>query len=539
MFSALILSIIIFASETVFFNQRLIPDVNILYFSKGIIKTGYYFISYLICLLGISLFLCTKNRIIFVTGIIFILISYLLILSYKFINGHGFGLSELQTLVHESNKFTNDVWHSYSELIIKSVIIVLFISLIIWYIRNNIIRYKLLIPNKIAVVALFLSCLPAYSVVYLTANTHIKYPVPINMLTTLVYYFTSAPYHGERNTVSIGVEEKSKYDNIIWIIDESIGGKYLSINGYDHETTPYLNSIKDKYVNLGLASSGSNCSASSNLILMSGIQLNQLPDKDFYSLKTPNIFQYAKHAGYRTHYISGQSNDDVLQNHMTPSDLEYIDGFYQPSLALKNNGIPENDLIIQTEEALNSGLRNFIYIVKRGAHFHWEGKYPKQKTFFKPTLKADDNLTATNKDKSINSYLNAIKFTVDDFFKEFFAKTKLLDSKNSLIIYTSDHGQSILEGTSNGTHCDGYKPNLTQGIVPLLIFGDEMNNNFTQTQKSQYSHFQIFPTTLKLMGYSRFNGSTMMEPNGDNQSFFSGDIFGRTSTFKSSIKNAL
>ena len=77
-----------------------------------------------------------------------------------------------------------------------------------------------------------------------------------------------------------------------------------------------------------------------NIGLMSGIQINQLPDKENYSLKTPSIFQYAKNAGYMTHYISGQSHDDLLQNYMTIFDLESIDEFYQPSLSYKENHVP-------------------------------------------------------------------------------------------------------------------------------------------------------------------------------------------------------
>jgi glucan phosphoethanolaminetransferase (alkaline phosphatase superfamily) len=344
---------------------------------------------------------------------------------------------------------------------------------------------------------------------------------------TYFYYKANPTYYGPRDVLSNTPTEKETYKNIIWIIDESVTAKHLSINGFGRNTTPYLESIKQNYVNFGVASSAANCSAASNLILMSGIQVDQLPDSDNYSLKAPSIFQYAKNAGYKTHYISGQSYGDLLQNNMTPYDLKSIDNFYQPSKSYKEEQKPENDIIIKTEAALGSNDKNFIYIVKRGAHFEW--KYPLNKNHFKPSLDKGDIFELKNKEKAVNSYINLVKYRTDDFFKHFFDKTKLLNNKEALIIYTSDHGQSIFENNKTGTHCDSTEPNPNQGNVPLLVFASKHKEEFGVLGKDKFSHFEIFPTTLKLMGYEApKGGKTFFNKTGDEQIFFSGDLFGRS-----------
>lgn len=84
--------------------------------------------------------------------------------------------------------------------------------------------------------------------------------------------------------------------HIIFIIDESIRGGMLSINGHDVDTMPFLASVSKKARNYGVASSCTNCSSTTNIILVTGIGLHQLPDTGYETLKESSLFQYAKRA---------------------------------------------------------------------------------------------------------------------------------------------------------------------------------------------------------------------------------------------------
>lgn len=526
---ALLILLIVLASEMLIFNSLMAENLWTWYYHKGFLKTAVYVLSYLfIVAFLVGVFLVRSNKI-FILLLVLITLPYLINISYYFINGYGFGISELQIFIAESTKFSNDVWISYSPYMIKALVFFLCIVAVSFLVRLFAVKNEILIKTRYVLYFGIVSIIIALAIIFKTINTINKYPVYAGFYTTIIYYLSNPLYYGERDKLTITPESESKYQNIIWIIDESISYNYLSINGYEKETTPYLGSIKEKYVNLGRSSSISNCSAMTNIGLLSGVQLSQLPDESAYSLRSSSIFQYAKNAGYTTHYISGQSYDKRFQNHMTSFDLEYIDNFYQPDIGFEDDKVPEEDIISETKKAIDNNKKNFIFIVKRGAHFHWANQTPENKILFKPVLEGQDALVMENKEKAINSYSNTVKYRVDDFFKELFSETKLLDDE-SFIIYTSDHGQSILEGGSNGTHCDSTNPNLTQGIVPMLVFANKHKSELSELPKNSYSHYEIFPTTLELMGYQNYdNGYTFFNKPDAKQIFSSGDIFGRAS----------
>ncbi len=516
--------------EIVYFENYFDVSVS-LYDKKGLLKSGFYFCSVLVSSLAISLIVFVNNRIIYVTLITIASFSYFITMVYIKINGYGIGLNELNIALSEAAEFKEDVWAAYSSAITSSLIVMLGSLVLVFIFRKHVTKTKKYIHTVAVLFVWAISLLTSYTIFSKTVGSVSAFPIPVKIVNTVTYFASNRSYYGDRDELLTYPNGNQAYDNILWIVDESVGGQYLSINGYKKDTTPYLNSIRSSYLNMGIASSTANCSAMSNIMLMSGIQLAQLPDKEYRSLKTPSIFQFARNAGYMTHYISGQSSKDKLQNHMTAFDKADIDNFYQPSAEYNQRDIPEENVIEHTYEALLRSKKNFIYIVKRGAHFHWEENgYPASKKIFKPTLEVADSLVQKNREKALNSYANSIRYNVDEFFKEFFDRTGLLNSKRTLIFYTSDHGQSILENGKTSTHCDSKNPEHTQGIVPFIIFKWEGDELFKGIEKSNftYSHYQIFPTTVRLMGYARYdNGEDIFSEKNTEQVFFSGDLFGR------------
>jgi glucan phosphoethanolaminetransferase (alkaline phosphatase superfamily) len=518
-----------FIYKTVYFYEK-----------SGLAIAGFYLFTSLLGSLFIAMTLFIKNRVLFLSFISFELLSYLIVKIYKDINGYGFGLTELNVAYSEMGKFTVDVWSSYSTYFYHNLLLFLLpIMVVVYLFRKFLKRAKgYYFPLSLLSFLLFLTLSTSYMIVRKTTNETSPSPMPVKMVNTLTYFILNRPYYGDRKRVEKSPIKESKYNNIIWIIDESVGGAYLSINGYEKETTPYLDSIADDYLNLGLASSGANCSAISNILLMSGIPSEALPDTEFNALKKASIFQYAKRAGYRTHYLSGQSKDNVLQNFMTTFDLEDIDDFSQPTGVYQQGEIPERRIIEKSVQALASHKKNFIYIVKEGSHFHWEHSYPASHKVFKPTLLASESLSFNKREEALNSYANSIRYGVDLFFKEFFAQTGVLEREDTLIIYTSDHGQSILESEHLAvTHCSATNPPVSQGVVPLLIFRNREDRLFKKVffSKDIYSHYEIFPTTLQLMGYET-HGETFFTKKEGGEAFCSGDLFGRATFMKTAIQ---
>ena len=532
----LLVIILLIAFENIFL-ENIGEKLHYLFTVKSIYVTGYYVFVSLMGFLSVALFLFIKEKFYYGVMLFLLLLSYAIGLIYKEINGIGFTLNDLSIALTEGEHFALDALLTYAGAIQKAGLLLLFLFLIIFFIRKVILAKQYLIEFKYLLILFLVSLGLAYSITFRTIGETQTRPTLIKTVNIGIYYMANRLYYGKRESLGVKPTAKASYKNIILIVDESIGGKYLSVNGYERETTPYLKSIYERFINLGLASSGANCSAVSNLILMSGIQLNQLPDTKQRSLKKASIFQYAKNAGYKTHYISGQGVKDSLQNHMTSYDLEAIDNYRQLDAPYHNKSMPEEDIILNTKEALKSSQKNFIFIVKHGAHFQWEQSYPEEEKLFTPTLKRTDALTLSLKEEALNSYLNAIRYNVDLFFKAFLKHIEFFNREDTLIIYTSDHGQSILEAGRTATHCDSTNPPLSQGIVPLLLFtnaNDKTLNDF-EFKANSYTHYQIFPTIEKFMGYEELNAKTLFDEV-EKQVFVSGDLFGRVSLQRNALE---
>lgn len=144
-----------------------------------------------------------------------------------------------------------------------------------------------------------------------------------------------------------------------------------------------------------------------------------------------------------------------------------------------------------------------------------------------------------DREKSLNSYMNGIRWSVDDWFKGLLSDNA--DFESYVIIYTSDHGQNIVDDGTLATHCRPMA-NRFEGIVPMMVFSndEEILERFRAVQGESYnrtSHFQVFPTLLGLVGYKtpwvrNHYDASLSEPPTSSPEFFVGDIHGRGSVRK-------
>ncbi len=315
--------------------------------------------------------------------------------------------------------------------------------------------------------------------------------------------------------------------HVVLIVDESVRADYLFWRP-GNPYTPALAANGARIVNFGPAASGGNCSSYSNALLRMGADMRDISGS---VRRNPFIWQYARKAGFRTVYIDGQSglNKDpgLLQNFMTPEETAWIDRFVRFS-ALPAWRLDEEVLKVIHEELKNATGPVFIYANKNGAHFPYDETYPPRRVLFSPTItQAGEDNTETR----VRSYLNAINWSVDTFFAHLFDTLNLRDTA---IIYTSDHGQTLADGAT--PHCIIDNPDPRQALVPLLAItgNDDLNRRFVsgaRLNSGRATHFLVYPTLLELMGYdprkvAERHGPSMFRQGPRNVFFTSGDIFG-------------
>jgi len=279
-------------------------------------------------------------------------------------------------------------------------------------------------------------------------------------------------YHGPRDDLPTIDAAQRPLDSIIYVIDESVRGSNLSLNGYPRDTTPFLQSLEAKGLlkNLGICVAASTFSHVSNAYLITGH--NSFPDHDFRTEKNPTIFDYAKKMGYETLYI------DVNQIYLY-SLLQAAGGGPVRGLDRWMNDKTFKELNIDLETTKDLGVARilssllneksgyFILVNKRGLHFSYRSSYPDDPaaTIWKPVMKALQAIdpSTAGREKLVNTYDNGLRFQVDEFFQELVSKTT---NQNYAILYTSDHGQTLSEHGQEYTHM---KPDQEVVDVPAFI----------------------------------------------------------------------
>ena len=312
----------------------------------------------------------------------------------------------------------------------------------------------------------------------------------------------------KRKEVAIAPTVEARPRNVVVIMDESVRGDLLDLNRPGGVYSGLL--VHSAAVaNFGIVSSIANCSAASNAAFRYGVGRHS----PLAELKTnPSIWQYAKKAAYRTIYIDGQRFNGDLHNLMTQEERAQIDEHIQLSSAT-----PPRERDMEVARRLrriieNSQQPTFVYVNKMGAHFPYEGKYPPERTLFKPVLKQTalgENLPQSadpaTRTAFRDSYLNTLAWNVGNFFDTLLAD---LDLSDTVIVYMSDHGQNLHEDGSPGygTHCSTHNSSPTEGIVPLVVLTQApvlaTMREAAKKNRGRVSQFNVFPSVLALLGYA-------------------------------------
>jgi hypothetical protein len=304
----------------------------------------------------------------------------------------------------------------------------------------------------------------------------------------------SAPEHGK--ALAEALQSSPRVRNILFIVDESVRGDFIDLNR-DRGITPYLKSIRGRLINFGAASSAANCSSESNAILRMGANPAALINGSDIRAN-PTIWLYAHKAGFKNVFIDDQRTNGKLINYMDPAERKLVDEFIQPGGPIERRDFGAIPIV---SRLLREPGRHFIYINKQGAHFPYQSGYPKEETLFSPNLERFDE--TTDRVRLNNSYKNAIHWTVDTFFRELNEQSDLRDT---LVVYTSDHGQNLLDDGIPLTHCRADHPISEEAWVPLLLFSHDERLAADLRKAARLNHdrvsaFQIFPTLLQVMGY--------------------------------------
>ena len=337
-------------------------------------------------------------------------------------------------------------------------------------------------------------------------NFHLN-PLTSFLRSTLQYEFeTLRQYHGPRDDLPTFHPSQRPLDSIIYVIDESVRGSNLSLNGYPRATTPFLQSLETQGLlkNLGICVAASSFSHISNAYLITGH--NAFPDDAFRTTRNPTLFDYAKEMGYETIYI------DIDEGYLVPLMKAAKNGPVRSlDRWMTEQSFKERHIDLRTTKDLGvarflRGLLNerggyFVLVNKKGLHFQYRNTYPDDpaSTIWKPVMEALESIdpSATGREKLVNTYDNGIRFQVDEFFRVFVSETT---NHNYVILYTSDHGQTLAEHGQVYTH--GKPDKVIVDVPEFLVSGEQYSRKGLLAgipPGIRVSHLNNFATLLDLM----------------------------------------
>jgi glucan phosphoethanolaminetransferase (alkaline phosphatase superfamily) len=279
------------------------------------------------------------------------------------------------------------------------------------------------------------------------------------------------------------LENKSIPYNIVIIIGESARGDHFGLDGYKRNTTPNLAKIN----NLVFFNNFQSCytftfiSVSCMMSLHSGETFRS--NLEFYTKNqiesSLDAFDYLGFETYLFVVNSYKASDSMFQYFRTIKNIKLIPHALN---SLDEKLLPELQNALQQP----SNKPKLIILHTMGSHFKYSLRYNEEFKKYNPICQQNE-VSNCPTNEVINDYDNTILYT--DFILSSAIKM-LNNTKNpSLLLYTSDHGESLGENFNNKKiflHGRPYKfKNLApqEYDVPSIIwFSDSWLKNFGNKQ---------------------------------------------------------
>lgn len=403
----------------------------------------------------------------------------------------GLGIEEARIMLHEAGF----AWHaliSFLPLYGPAVAIALLLGGALY--TAGVRRMPPIIPAAWAMAAMAFVLICGTFTLGLAGLTWL--PVPFRVPAVIIAN-ASPPEHAPQRVVNVP-SNRGIARHIVVLVDESVRGDHLSINGYPRPTTPRLERSQG-VISFGVASSATNCSASANLMLRSPAPTAR------EALESPDVFDYARAAGRRVVLIDGQSGDARPRNFISSADLALVDEHIVISTLFDGNPPRwkmDVEILAQLRRLLAEPQPSLIWVNKWGAHFHYAAAHPPGASPFRPQLGRLEPMR--DLEKTRNSYDNALRWTVDEFGG---GLLDVLTDRDAIVLWTSDHGQSFSNEGSAYPHCVSRNPPPGQGRVPIMVVtrrtGPEIEQlaESARRRRGTLSHREVAPTLLSWMGF--------------------------------------
>ena len=284
--------------------------------------------------------------------------------------------------------------------------------------------------------------------------------------------------------------------DVIYLVGESLRADRFAAGAYRRNVAPYLLSVPLPHVAFSNVTSHGDCTGRSVPYLM----LAPARPLHLNLYRNPSLFSYAHQAGYRTSFIYANEND---WDEFVDDNIEIVRRNAELAPGSDRWTFDNDAAMMETiADIANAPGRQFLVIETYTSHWPYGDRYEScpQCRVFRPDIPHGPAPFSNRlRPKIVNSYDNAIIY-----FDRFVARLIGALHKPTLIVFTSDHGESLGESGAWG-HCSAA---IEQMFVPLIFIASDARvaraagfERLAQVADVPVSHANVFPTLLKYFGY--------------------------------------
>tara|TARA_R110000868_G_scaffold110649_13_gene299521 strand:- start:1487 stop:3085 length:1599 start_codon:yes stop_codon:yes gene_type:complete len=284
--------------------------------------------------------------------------------------------------------------------------------------------------------------------------------------------------------------EKGNDKIFVIVIGESISKTHFNLYGYNRNTTPLLNNIKDEIL---IYNNVITSHAYTTYALKKALTLN-IEDNN------GSIIQLLNSVGYQTYWLSNQNPIGLYESLVSKIASASDKKTFLTTARFIDNTIYDEALIAELDYALNDiETRKVIFIHLQGAHFKYHNRYPDSFNVFKnmPLTK----FKSENAKDIINSYDNAILY--NDFVVSSIINKVKEKNIESAVLYFSDHGEEVYDTMDFSGHNDDDVGSLPMFQIPFILWQSELykiNNKIDIELNRAYMTDDLFHSIAILCG---------------------------------------
>ncbi|MCR6576177.1 sulfatase-like hydrolase/transferase [Campylobacter insulaenigrae] len=417
---------------------------------------------------------------------IFLLQVYLLVFYYSKLNVIMIDIL-LQTDIKEIYEFIQ-VYINYKIVI---SVIVFYTLIMVFLLMFYKIKPKIYVQNKVknflcifyvlVIIILFVDIANRYFVKHQgkysfdKLNFSFVIDIPIQFVeyygknglwTNYKFYLTN--YEKVANLYKNKVILKEKIPYIVFIVGESTQRNYMSLYGYELNTTPNLKNLEQSG-NLIKFSDTIASFASTQASLRRVLNFSNIENEENWQDRL-NVVDLFNLAGYRSIFIS---NHEPMSGHTSITTAVanrahktiFLNQFINDDKILSK--ALDTEMLPLVKKELDD--KDFFILQLMGTHANYKRRYEKE--FDKFNFNDIKRNLSQEKKQEVAEYANAVLYN-DYFVNEIF---NIFKDKDAIIIYISDHGESVFEYRDRAEHFVTSK--FTAEIPFFFIMSDNFKNN--------------------------------------------------------------